>query len=179
MTKILGIDFYNECKVSCLQGTHTQSMEVDMKQRNGIKDFLGEFVKGGLLMCCCRLEVMGAYPCLPAFFAVTFVEGQTSAFIVIGALLGMFYQMSLEAIVKYVFVLLTIAVGIRLYIWSNHYSNGWVAAAFAGGATIAMHYASNAFFIHHNDVLLRGVFEGLIVFGLTVVFRFRQIIFAH
>lgn len=140
-----------------------------MKQRNGIKDFLGEFVKGVLLMCCCRLELMGAYPCLPAFFAVTFAEGQTSALVVIGALLGMFYQMSLEAIVKYVFVLLTIAIGIRLYIWSNHYSNGWVAASFAGGSTIAMHYASNAFFIHHNDVLLRGVFEGFIVFGLTVI----------
>lgn len=143
-----------------------------MKQRNGIKELLGEWGKGILLFFSSSLAIMGAYPLLPAFFAVNYVEGQASVWMVIGALLGMFYYMQLEAMVKYVFVLLTIAVGMRLYIWSNHHSNSWVAAFFAGGATSAMHYAGNAFFIHHNEVLLQGVFEGFIVFGLTVIFHY-------
>lgn len=143
-----------------------------MKQRNGRKGFLGEVVKGVVLFFCSSLEIMGAYPVLPAFFAVNFVEGQASALVVIGALTGMFYYMSVEAIVKYIFVLLTIVVGIRLYIWSNHYSKATVAAGFAGGATVAMHYAANAFFIHHKDVLLQGVFEGIMVFGITLILHY-------
>ena len=140
-----------------------------MKQRNGISIFIGEFVKAGLLFGSSSIGIMETYPFLPAVFAASYVEGQASWVMGAGALLGMLYYMSLENMVKYIFIILTIMVGIRLYIWSNHYSNSWIAAGFAGGATMAMHYAGNAFFIHHNDVLLQGIFEGIMVFGITVV----------
>ena len=147
-------------------------MEVYMKQRNGIKVVLGELVKGVLAFLCSGFGIMEAYPLLPAYFAVNCVDGQASASLVLGAVLGMFYFMTMESILKYIFIVLTIGLGIRLYIWSNHYCSSVVAAVFAGGATTAMHYAGNAFFIHHNEVLLQGVFEGVMVSGITILLHY-------
>ena len=139
-----------------------------MKQRNGIKELIGEIIKVILAFLSASVGVMGAYPLLPAFFAVCCAKGQASVWLLIGAVAGMYCYMSVDVVIKYIFVVLTIGVGIRLYIWANRSCGGWGAAIFASVSTMAMHYAGNAFFIHHTDVLFRGLFEGCIVFGVTM-----------
>ncbi len=143
-----------------------------MKQGQGIKEIGKEFVKGVITFACSGIGILEAYPLLPAFFAVCSIEGQASIWVIIGAILGMYCFMPMEVMVKYVFVLLVIGLGIKLYIWSNRFCNNWVVAAFAGISTMIMNYAGNAFYIHHKDVLIEGLCEGILVFGVTLCMHY-------
>jgi len=138
-----------------------------MKQKRGIKTSGKEWIKGIIAFFCSGVGMMEMYPLLPAYFAVCSMGGHASIWVILGAFLGMRWFMAFDVMVKYIFILLAIGIGLRLYIWSNRSCNSWVAAVFAGVSTIAMHYAGNAFLIHHVDVLLAGLFEGLTAFGIT------------
>ena len=146
-------------------------MEVYMKRRS-IREFVKEGMKGGLAFFCSSISFMEVYPLLPAYFAICSMEGYASLWVILGALLGMYCYMPMDILVKNFFILLAVGIGIRLYIWSNHQCSNWAAAIFAGFSTLAMHYAGNAFFIHHKDVLLKGLFEGIMVFGITVCLHY-------
>lgn len=141
-----------------------------MKQR--ILEFGKECIKGILAFLCSSISGVEVYPLLPAFFAVCSMQGHASVWIIIGSILGMSWYMPMDIMVKYTFILLTIGIGIRLYIWSNRSCSNWVAAGFAGVSTMVMHYAGNAFFIHHKDVLFKGLYEGVMVFGITLCMHY-------
>lgn len=143
-----------------------------MKQNKEIRDVFKEVLKGLLAYACSGISFMELYPLLPAYFAVCSIEGQASVYVVIGALTGMYSFMTMEGMLKYVFILLVIWLGIKLYIWSNHFCNHWVVALFAGCATTMMNYAGNAFYIHQVRVLLEGLYEGLMVFGLALCMHY-------
>ncbi len=143
-----------------------------MKEKYGIKRLGKEVLKGIVGFLCSSITIMQAYPILPAYFAVSSMKGHASIGVIAGSLLGMYWFMSTDIFVKYLFILCTIGIGIRLYIWANRCCNNLVAAVFSASATIAMHYAGNAFFIHHTDVLLQGLFEGIMVFGITLLVHY-------
>ena len=143
-----------------------------MKQNKDIRDVFKEVLKGLLAYVSCGIGFMELYPLLPAYFAVCSVEGQASVFVVIGTLFGMSSFMTMECVLKYVFILLVIWLGIKLYIWSNHFCNHWVVAGFSGCATTIMSYAGNAFYIHQARVLLEGLYEGIMVFGITLCMHY-------
>ncbi len=139
-----------------------------MKQKVGIKEMIGEVGKAVMIFGCCSVGIMETYPLLPSFFAVYSMEGKYSLSVILAVLLGMYQFMEVELRVKYIFVLLVIALGIRLYIWANRYCNNWAAAGISGIACAAMNYAGNAFQLHHRDLLILGLFEGVMVFSMTV-----------
>lgn len=139
-----------------------------MKYKQSVNEVGKELGKGILAFVCAGIGAMEIYPLLPAFFAVCSMQGRTSLWIILGATAGMGCFMSLEGMVRYAFILLVIGLGIRLYIWANRFCTSWIVAAIAGISTTVMHYAGNAFYIHHASVLWSGLCEGILVFGSTL-----------
>ena len=143
-----------------------------MKQKRELRDLSKELLKGILAFFFSYIEVMGMYPFLPAYFAACSITGRASISVMVGAAAGMYCFMSMEAMLKYVFILLVIGLGMKLYIWSNRFCNNWVAALFAGSATTIMNYAGNAFYIHQPRIWLEGLSEGLLVVGISLCMHY-------
>ena len=139
-----------------------------MKKIRRLKGLSQEVLKGLLAFGCSYIEGMNMYPLLPAYFAVCSMEGQASVPVIAGALLGMYCFMSMDVMIKYIFILIVIALGIKIFIWANHFCSNWTVALIAAIATMAMSYAGNAFYIHHTDILLQGIREGIFVFAATM-----------
>ncbi len=143
-------------------------MEVAMKENTRIKESGKEILKGVLAFLSCGIGIMEIYPLLPAFFAVCSKSGQASIWVMAGALAGMFCFMSLEVVLKYLFVLIVITVGVKLYVWSNRYCESWLMALLASASVTAMNYAGNVFELEGVQLIFAGLSEGVIVFGATV-----------
>ncbi len=131
-----------------------------------------EICKGILMYLCGGVDFLQSYPLLPAFFAVCSMKGQASGWVITAAIVSIWMHMSLEGIVKYLFVLLVIGVGIRLYIWANRYCSNWAAAVIAGFSVVAMNWSGNAFGYDNEKMLWAGFFEGVMVFGFTLCIHF-------
>lgn len=142
-------------------------MEVYMKQR-GIKWICKELIKAVFAFLSCYMGIGNCYPILPAYFAWCSRKGQASLLVIVGAGIGMLSFMPLEIMLKYVFVLLFIAVGIRMYIWSNRYCSSLMTAVITAIAVVTMNIAGNAFAMEGKQLLLAGLFEGIMVFGMTI-----------
>lgn len=127
-----------------------------------------EMAKGILAFVCCIVGFLGYYPVLPAFFAVCCMEGKIPLAVIIGALGGMICFMTLDAAIKYFFILVVIAIAVRMFIWMNRSCDSISAGIIAGAATIAMNCASTATWQENESLLLIGVCEGVMVFGICV-----------
>lgn len=143
-----------------------------MIEKNKVIEMGKEIIKGAIAFVCAGIGIMGSYPALPAYFAVCSMEGRASFWVIVGALGGILYFMNLEAIMKYLFMLLVIAVGLRLYIGINRFCSNWWAAIFTGIAVVIMHYAGNTFRLNDGQVLIMGLLEGAMSFGLTVCIHY-------
>lgn len=143
-----------------------------MEKRRGLKEIGREIVKGIFAFLCGAIGMEGIYPLLPAYFAVCSRSGKTSIWVIAGSIAGAFFFMPLDSILKYMFTLIVIGLGIKLYIWANRFCGNWEVAAFASIAVVAMHYAGNAFDIENNVFLVTGLLEGFVVFGLTIWLHF-------
>lgn len=127
-----------------------------------------EFVKGISIFFTSYIGWESFYPILPALFAVYSRKGQVSLLVFAGALLGILSFMPLEVMLKYIFVLAFIMVGIKMYIWSNRYCSNWAAAIITGVAVTAMNVAGNIFALAGIRLILAGLFEGIMVLGITL-----------
>lgn len=116
--------------------------------------------------------MMGYYPLLPAYFAANCLIHERSLLLYIGMMVGMGYFMPLEMIMKYIFVLIIIAIAIRFYLWANRKCGGFMAGLIAGLTTIAMNFSGNAFASADRRELLLGISEGVLVLGLTVLIHY-------
>ena len=143
-----------------------------MKQKREFRELVKELLKGILAFLCGYIDIMGVYPLVPAYFAVCSVGGRASFSVMAGAVAGMYCFMTMESMLKYSFVLPVIGLGVKMYIWANRFCNNWVAAIFAGCATTIMNYAGDAFYIHHPRVLLEGLYEGLMVLGISLCMHY-------
>ncbi|MBR4026897.1 MAG: SpoIIE family protein phosphatase [Lachnospiraceae bacterium] len=131
-----------------------------------------ELIKGIVVFLCSIISVKGYYPVLPAYFTVCSMKGHASILVIGGAFAGMFSFLELNKIVKYVFILLVIGIGIRLYIWANRSCNCWIAGGIAGASVLAMNCAGTAVWTENEYELFLGLCEGLLVFGLSVCMHF-------
>lgn len=143
-----------------------------MKEKQKWKDTGVALLKGILALLLSMVGAETYYPVLPAFFAVCCMEGLPSIWVAAGALAGTFLFMPANVFLKYVFVLLIIGIGLRLYIWSNRNCSEWVAAIFASLAVLAMNYASNGFWIQEKTIFFSGLLEAVFVFGMTLCIHY-------
>ena len=104
------------------------------KQR--IKWVCKELIKAILAFGSSYVGVLGCYPILPAYFALCNRKGQVSLLVIVGTVAGIVSFMPLEIMLKYMFVLAIIGVGIKLYIWSNRYCSHWAVAIIAAIAVL-------------------------------------------
>lgn len=130
---------------------------------------MGKKILQGIIgFLCAGIGIMGSYPVLPAYFAVCSMNGRASLWVILGSVAGIIYFMSMEAMVKYVFILLVIGIGIRIYVGINQSCSSWAAGIITGATVIVMHYAGNTYRLDDREVLFAGLFEGCIAFGLTI-----------
>lgn len=143
-----------------------------MKQENGIGNWLflcgKELLKGVLAFGCSRIGVLGCYPLLPAFFALCSVEKKASIPVTIGSFVGAFLMMPVHTMMKYVFILLIIGCGARLFSWVNNNSNVVTVGIIATITTIVMSFAESAFSDLDTRKILIDVSEGLVVLGIVL-----------
>lgn len=141
-----------------------------MKKR-GIKWVCKELVKAVLAFWSCYIGVDGCYPVLPAYFALCSRKGHISLLVFVGSLAGIVSFMPLEIMLKYIFVLAVIGVGIKLYIWSNRYCSHWAVAVIAAVSVLAMNVAGNVFALEGIRLLWAGLFEAFMVLGMTLILQ--------
>lgn len=130
--------------------------------------FVKEVGKGILAFLSGAVGIMGCYPMLPAFFAACSTTENASIMVVLGSLAGIAVFLPLGMMIKYVFVLLVVAIATRLYRWMNHGCNVWESGLLAAVATLIMHFAEKSFQITGIDMVLLGISEACIVFGAAV-----------
>ena len=133
-----------------------------------LQRFIKEIGKGILALFSGSVGIMGCYPVLPAFFAACSTSENASVFVVLGSLGGIILFMPLETMVKYLFVLVVVAIATRLYRWVNKGCNVWESGLLAALTTVVMHFAEESFQIRGMDMVLLGISEGCIVFGAAV-----------
>ena len=143
-----------------------------MFEKNRIIEIGKELFKGLLAFGSAGIGIMGCYPVLPAYFAVCSMGGRASVWVIIGAMYGTMYFMVMEAMVKYICLLLVIAVGIRLYMGMNRFCSNWSTAVLTGISVLVMHYAAKSFQLDDIEVLLLGIFESAMAFGLAIVIHY-------
>lgn len=139
-----------------------------MKQYRWIK----EIGKGILALLSGGVGVMGCYPLLPAFFAVCSTSENAHIWVLAGSFMSIFWLMPISTMIKYLFVLVIIGLGTRIYRWMNHGCNVWEAGIIAGAATIVMNLAEKSFNLQDLNVLLLGISEGMIVLGAAVCMHY-------
>ncbi|MBR2045092.1 MAG: SpoIIE family protein phosphatase [Agathobacter sp.] len=137
-------------------------------KRKEIKWVCKELVKAILIFFSCAIGMEGCFPILPAFFALCSRKGQASALVIVGAIAGVLSFMPLEVMLKYVFVMAVIGVTIKMYIWANRYCNNWIVAIIAGISVTVMNIAGNVFAMEGLLLFWAGLFEGCMVFGITM-----------
>lgn len=140
-----------------------------MNQKIGMKELGKELFKGLPAFFFCAVGSNTYYPLLPAYFAVCSRNGQASVCVILMICLGMFQFMSPDAVLKYVFTLVVIGLGIKLYIWANRFCGKWEVAAFAGVSVLAMDYAGNTWNFENGLFWVTGFLEGMMVFGMTLL----------
>ena len=140
-------------------------------KKQGIKWVCKELGKAVLAFWSAYVGAVGCYPMLPAFFALCSRKGQASLLVMVGALAGIVSFMPLEIMLKYIFVLAVIGIGIKLYVWSNRYCGHFVVALIASVSVIAMNIAGNIFALNGVTLVWAGLFEGMMVLGLTLVLQ--------
>lgn len=136
--------------------------------KNGIKWVCKELLKAIIAFFCGYVGFEGCFPILPAYFALCSRKGHASLLVITGALAGIISFMPLEVMLKYIFVLAVIAVGTKMYIWSNRYCSNWMAAAIAAVSVTSMNIAGNVFAMKEISLIWAGVFEGIMVFGICL-----------
>lgn len=133
-----------------------------------MEQYLKELVKGVLAFVSSCVGIFGYFPMLPAYFAVCNMDGRVSLPVFVGTVAGMICFMPLAAMVKYFFVLVVVALGIRFFRWVNHSCDSWGAGVIAAVATVAMNFTQTPFWGEHVNELLMGICEGILVFGLCL-----------
>ena len=141
-----------------------------MKKR-GIKWVCKELIKAILAFWSSYIGFASCYPITPAFFAFCSRKGQVSLLVVVGFVAGIVSFMPLEVMLKYIFVLAVIGIGIKLYIWSNRYCSHLVVALIAAICVIAMNVAGNVFALNGLTLIWAGIFEGMMVMGMTLLLQ--------
>lgn len=141
---------------------------MEVTARKGIKWVCKELGKAILAFLSCYPGIDGCVPLLPSYIALCSRKGQISILVIVGAVTGMVSFLELESALKYLFVLAVIVIGIKLYIWSNRYCSNWAVSVIAAIAVTAMNVAGNIFIMKDVPLLLTGIYEGLIVLGLTL-----------
>lgn len=143
-----------------------------MDAKNKWMDLTGKVVYVLIALFSSALCVMGYYPLVPAFYAVCCADQKKSIPMYIGLFTGMGFCMPPGAMVKYLFVLLVLGIGIRFYIWANKKCSGWVAAFIAAIASAGMNCSGMALTKTDKSELVLGLCEGAVVFGVTVIFHY-------
>uniref|UniRef100_UPI0040572572 SpoIIE family protein phosphatase n=1 Tax=Agathobacter sp. TaxID=2021311 RepID=UPI0040572572 len=144
--------------------------KLDLKKTG--RRLVKEVTKGILAFLCCMAGMRGYYPLVPAYFAVQSLKGYASLGVLGGMAVGMYACMTVNVMIRYIFVLMVIGVGIRLYLWANRTCSSIVGGLIAGSAAVAMNYAGTAVWVENQTVLWMGAFEGIMVFGLTVCIHY-------
>ena len=140
-----------------------------MFEKNRIIEIGKEIGKGMVAFACAKIGIMGCYPVLPAFFAACSMGGRASAWVLIGSVYGAMYFMPLHEMVKYICLILVLSISGRIYLKMNRLCTNWSQAVLTGIAVMIMHYAAKSFQLEDVEVLLMGIFEGAMCFGLTIV----------
>lgn len=136
------------------------------------KTLVKEIFKGMLAFLCCMAGVLGYYPLVPSYFAVHSLKGYASFGVIAGTIGGMYVFMEFHTMVRYIFVLAVIAVGIRLYLWANRTCSSMIGGVIAGMAAIAMNYAGMAGWAENETIFWGNILEGVVILVLTVCMHY-------
>lgn len=143
-----------------------------METTSRLQRIITGVLQGAVGFLCSMVCVLEHYPLVPAFFAANCLMQERSVLFYIGMIVGIGYFMPLNMIVKYIVILVVIALAIRFYMWANKTCGGFAAGIIAGAVTIMLNFSGNALSASDRNELITGISEGVIVMGLTVLLHY-------
>ncbi len=119
--------------------------------------------------------ILGYYPFVPAICSILEFSNEKNNLFYIGVLSGIGYFMPIRTAFKYLFIMLAMLAGLKLYKWANKKCSATATASIAGACTIAMNLSSGLMErLKQEDVIL-GIGEGLLVFSFAFAINMLNI----
>lgn len=143
-----------------------------METGDVVKKILGKAGQAVAGFLCSAVCILGYYPLIPAFAAAGWIWYKKSVFLYVGILAGMIYFMNFNAVMKYVVLVIVIAIAIGFYRWANKQCSGIAAGLIAGVATVAMNYSGTYLAWSNRSELMLGGSEGILVMGFTCLLHY-------
>lgn len=120
-------------------------------------------------MFLCKVSFAGCYPFIPAYFAAVYLQDSNRLIFTLFIYIGMLLFLPLTQMAKYAMAVLCTLTVIRLAEWVDKNCKASLAAS-AAGITTGILSAFGGVLNWTNQISpLTGLFEGLFVFGLTIL----------
>lgn len=114
-----------------------------------------------------KVEFVGCFPFIPAFFTVAYMEEVNRTLLLIFSIFGMALFVPVQAMAKYTMVILVTAVVVKLVEWANKSCRIWVGAAASGIGVFLIAMAGELLQVRNRTVLWMGVLEALLTSGMV------------
>lgn len=113
------------------------------------------------------IGVLGYYPLIPAVYGAYCNSATGTALFYIGLLIGMRYFLPLQAVFKYLIVIMVSYFGIRLYGWVNKSCSSIVAAIICAVSATVMNLSVSIFGQADAESIVLAFAEGALVLAFT------------
>lgn len=128
-----------------------------------------EIVMYALAVLVAKVEFVGCFPLIPAFFTVAYMEEINRTLLLIFSIFGMALFIPVQEMAKYTMAILVTAVVIKLIEWANKTCRIWVGAVSMGGSVCLVAMAGELLQVRNRMVIWMGILEALLVAGMVLV----------
>lgn len=116
-----------------------------------------------------KVEFVGCFPLIPAFFTIAYMEEVNRTLLLIFSIFGMALFIPVQAMAKYTMVVLVTAVVIKLVEWANRTCRTWVGSSVTGISVLLIAMAGELLQVRNRAIIWMGVLEALLVTGVVMI----------
>lgn len=116
-----------------------------------------------------KVEFVGCFPLIPAFFTIAYMEEVNRTLLLIFSIFGMALFIPVQAMAKYTMVILVAALVVKLIEWANRTCRTWVGASVTGISVFLIAMAGELLQVRNRAVIWMGGLEALLVTGMVMI----------
>ena len=116
-----------------------------------------------------KVEFVGCFPMIPAFFTVAYMEEINRTLLLIFSIFGMALFIPVQAMAKYTMAILVTAVVIKLIEWADKTCRTWVGAISMAASMFLITIAGEVLQIRNRAVVWMGGLESLLIAGIVLL----------
>ena len=116
-----------------------------------------------------KVEFVGCYPLIPAFFAAAYMEEVNRTLLLVFSIFGMALFVPVQAMAKYTMALLVMGIVIKLVEWAYKSCRIYVGAAAAGVSVLLLTAAGEVLQVGNRSLVWMGIMEAVLVTAMVML----------